>query len=76
MAELETRGGRRFRPGFLLSALVAFVMGVALTSTWHRQEYTVGEGTTAATVYGALALLSWLLSALFVAMSFGLLTRR
>ena len=69
-SELVTRGGRRFRPAYLLAALVAFVFAVAITSTWHRREFTVGEGTTAATLYGVLALALWLATVVLVALAF------
>lgn len=62
VAELETRGGRRFRPQYLLAALVAFVMGVAFTSTYVRREETVGDSLWG-TVYGALAFAMWVTTA-------------
>lgn len=68
--ELVTRGGRRFRPAYLLAALVAFVFAVAITSTWYRREFTVGEGTTAATLYGLLALALWLGTLVLAALAF------
>lgn len=74
MAELETRGGRRFRPAWLLGALVAFVLAIALTSTWYRRGETV-EGATA-TVYGVLALLCWLTTAGCIAAAVGFAPRR
>lgn len=66
---IELRGGGKFRPAYLLGALVAGVTGLALTSTWVRRDVTVGEGTVA-TVYGVLALVSWIVMVGLIALAF------